>query len=181
LVLQGLAMFAQPIRLLTLDHKWGDSFTIIDPLTGAPLNLTGLTAKIRFRPDWRSYDCDSPWGSSDWWNGHGAITAGTDTGEITNGGTNGTLTVNVGPLCAGVYKVRGETSVAVIATPFINGQLTIGRDGLAQMAINSLGSAAMIFNNGGILSFTGNVANLPTTLPATPGVWWNNGGVPSIS
>jgi hypothetical protein len=169
-------MFAQPVRYLTLDNKWHDSFTIFDPSTGLPIDLTSMSATIKFiRKDGQC--CDD----YDWWGvWPSSTTASTTTGEIVNGGATGQLTVSVS-LSPGTYKVRGDYSVGIVSTPFLNGELVIGRDGRAQMSINIVDGAGLIWSDGGVLATTGDVSSLPTTLPATPGILWNNGGVISIS
>lgn len=167
-------MFAQPIRYLTLDNEWSDSFTVFDPSTGAVLDLTAMSAKMTFT---RCWPCSDDYGSNI---AQSAVIASTATGEIVNGGTNGTLTVSL-VLQHGTYRVRGDYTVGIVSTPFLNGQLSIGRDGSAQMAINIIPGVGLLWNDGGILAVTGDIASLSTTLPALPGILWNNGGALSIS
>lgn len=167
-------MFAQPIRYLTLDNKWADSFTIFDPSTGAVIDLTAMSAKMTFT---RRGVCSDDYG---WNNSTSVVTASTATGEIVNGGTNGTLTVSLA-LQHGTYRVRGDYTVGIVSTPFLNGQLSISRDGSAQMAINIIPGAGLLWNDGGVLAVTGDVASLSKSLPAASNIVWNDGGVIAIS
>jgi hypothetical protein len=81
---------------------------------------------------------------------------------------------------ATIYSDNGITVAANPLTTDSNGQFAFyAANGHYQLVISGSGITTQTIND--VILFDGLPADLPTTLPSTPGVIWNNGGAISVS
>ncbi|MGN6652118.1 carboxypeptidase-like regulatory domain-containing protein [Trinickia sp.] len=94
---------------------------------------------------------------------------------------NASVQVNIqGGAAATLYADDGVTTIANPLTTDANGQYAFkAADGTYQLIISGNNIATQTINN--VLLVDALPADLPTSLPATSGKLWNNGGALSVS